>query len=80
MLAEGSVGVLGEETGSPWQTTLMAECRGTEDSGVFGALQSGLTPLHTEVSETFHCGPLGLFLLGSCVSGSIILDLKTSTH
>lgn len=79
-LAEGSVGTLGEEAGSPWQTTLMAECRGTEESSVFGAPQSGLTHLQTELSETFHCGPLGLFLLGSHVSGSLILYLKTTTQ
>lgn len=34
-----------------------------------GAPKSVLTHLQTEVSETFHCGPLRLFLLGSCEAG-----------
>lgn len=42
-----------------------------------GAPKSRLPRLQTEVSETFHCGPLGR---SCCVSGLIILYLKTGAH
>lgn len=66
---KGWVGFLGEEAGYA-------------DGWVWGSWglrynsrssKSGLTHLQTEVSETFHCGPLRLFLLGAVLPGKVFV-------
>lgn len=60
------MGILGEGAELLWKTTLMAEY-----GGELMAPQSGLTNVQTEVSETFHCGLLRLFLLGAVSLGGV---------